>query len=163
MGAKRKHACSAFVLGLTLLGGACWAQAQTPPPAKPAKSSPAKSSPVEPSFKAMDTDKSGHLTLDEVLAYATKKGSDVKPFRITDADLDGDGKFTVEEQRKAGITGLEQFGTVDLKAMDINGDGYISKEDLDEYYRRKHREAYARADADRDGALRPSEFALFRF
>ncbi len=157
-----RHARAALVLAL-LLGGALSAQAQTQPPVKPIKSSPAKSMSVSPSFKAMDTDKSGHLTLDEVLAYATKKSSDVKPFRISDADLDGDGKLTVEEQRKAGITGLEQFGTVDLKAMDINGDGYISKEDLDEYFRRKHREAYARADADKDGALRPSEFALFRF
>ena len=153
MGKKRKHACAAFVLGLALLGGAPLALAQIQPPAKAAG----------PSFKALDEDKSGHLTLDEVLAYATRKSSDVKPFRITEADLDGDGVLTAEEQRKAGLTGLGQFGAVNLKEMDINGDGYISKEDLDEYYRRKHREAYARADADKDGALRPSEFALFRF
>ncbi len=128
------------------------AQAQTPP-VKPAG----------PSFKAMDRDKSGHLTLEEVLAYGKQQSAKAKPFRISDADLDGDGKLTVEEQRKAGIKGLEQFGTVDLKEMDVHGDGYISQEDLDEYFRRKHREAYARADVDKDGALRPSEFALFRF
>ncbi|MBU1040364.1 MAG: EF-hand domain-containing protein [Proteobacteria bacterium] len=148
-----KHACAVIVLGLALLWGAPSALAQIKPPAKTAG----------PSFKAMDADKSGHLTLDEVLAYATKKSSDVKPFRISDADLDGDGVLTVEEQHKAGITGLEQFGAVNLKELDQNGDGYISKEDLDEYFRRKNREAYARADADKDGALRPSEFALFRF
>jgi len=101
--------------------------------------------------------------LDEVLAYAKKNSSGVQPFRISDADLDHDGKLTPEEQRKAGIKGLEQHGTVDLREMDLGGDGYISKEDLDEYFRRKHREAYARADADKDGAVRPSEFALFRF
>lgn len=148
-----RHALVAYVLGLALLGYAASAQAQTPPPAKPAG----------PSFKAMDTDKSGHLTLDEVLAYAKKKSTDTQPFRISDADLDGDGKLTPEEQRKAGITGLEQFGTVDLKEMDINGDGYISREDLDEYFRRKHREAFAQADLNNDGQLRPKEFALFRF
>jgi Ca2+-binding EF-hand superfamily protein len=145
---------AAFVLTLTLLAlGAAPAQAQTPPPAKPAG----------PSFKDLDTDKNGHLTLEEVLAYAKKKSAEVQPFRISDVDLDGDGKLTVEEQRKAGITGLEQFGTVDLKAMDINGDGYISREDLDEYFRRKHREAFARADQNNDGRLRPKEFAIFRF
>jgi len=128
------------------------AQAQTPPVKL-----------AGPSFQAMDADKSGHLTLDEVLAYAKKNSSGVQPFRISDADLDHDGKLTPEEQRKAGIKGLEQHGTVDLREMDLGGDGYISKEDLDEYFRRKHREAYARADADKDGAVRPSEFALFRF
>ena len=69
----------------------------------------------------------------------------------------------MEEQHKAGITGLEQFGTIDLKELDQNGDGYISREDIDEYFRRKHHEAYIRADADHDGAVRPNEFALFRF
>jgi Ca2+-binding EF-hand superfamily protein len=148
-----RHHCAALVLGLALFGGALSVQAQTQPPARLAG----------PSFQAMDADKSGYLTLDEVLSYAKKKSSDVKPFRIADVDLDGDGKLTVEEQRQAGITGLEQFGTVDLKEMDLNGDGYISQDDLDEYFRRKHREAFARADANKDGALRPSEFALFRF
>lgn len=150
-----KHSRFAITLSLALAltGFSFPAQAQIPPPQKPAR----------PSFKAMDADKSGHLSLDEVLAYATKKSADVKPFRISDVDLDGDGKLTPEEQRKAGIKGLEQFGEVDLKEMDINGDGYISREDLDEYFRRKHREAYARADANQDGALSPSEFALFRF
>lgn len=140
-----------------LLGGlllmAVSAQAQKAPSEKVAG----------PSFKAMDADKSGHLTLEEVMSYAKKKSSDTEPFRITDADLDGDGVLTPEEQRKAGINGMEQFGAVNLKEMDINGDGYISREDLDEYYRRKHREAFAKADADKNKALRPSEFALFRF
>jgi len=142
----------ALLLGILLLM-AVSAQAQKAPSEKVAG----------PSFKAMDADKSGHLTLEEVMSYAKKKSSDTEPFRITDADLDGDGVLTVEEQRKAGIKGLEQFGAVNLKEMDINGDGYISREDIDEYYRRKHREAFAKADADKDKALRPSEFALFRF
>lgn len=152
-----RHARVALVLGAALLGAAFSAQAQTQPTAIPAGPS------AGPSFKAMDTDKNGRLSLEEVLSYAKKKSAGVKPFRISDADLDGDGQLTPEEQRKAGITGLEQFGTVNLKEMDINGDGYISQEDLDEYFRRKHREAFARADADKDKALRPSEFALFRF
>ena len=148
-----RHACAAMVLGLALAGLCAPAQAQPQPTAKPAG----------PSFKVMDTDKSGHLTLDEVLAHAKKTSRDVKPFRISDADLDGDGTLTLDEQRKAGITGLEHFGQVNLKELDVKGDGYISKDDLDEYFRRKHREAYSRADADKDSRLHPSEFALFRF
>lgn len=158
-----RHESAALALSLVLtlvLGLACAAavtvteaQAQTPPSAGP-------------SFKALDTDKSGHLSLDEVLAHAKKHSTEVQPFHIRDVDLDGDGKLSPEEQRKAGLTGLgglEPSGSVDLKAMDIHGDGYISREDLDEYFRRKHREAYARADADKDGRLGPSEFALYRF
>ena len=145
--------CAACALGLALLGGAFSAQAQVAPPVKPAGLS----------FAAMDTDKSGHLTLEEVLAYAKKSGAEVQPFRVSDADLDGDGMLTVEEQHKAGITGLEQFGAINLKELDQNGDGYVSREDIDEYFRRKHHEAFIRADADHDGAVRPSEFALFRF
>ncbi|MDQ7835985.1 MAG: hypothetical protein RDU24_11435 [Humidesulfovibrio sp.] len=147
-----RHSTMALLLGGLLLM-AVSAQAQKAPSEKVAG----------PSFKAMDADKSGHLTLEEVMSYAKKKSSDTEPFRITDADLDGDGVLTPEEQRKAGINGMEQFGAVNLKEMDINGDGYISREDLDEYYRRKHREAFAKADADKNKALRPSEFALFRF
>lgn len=147
-----RHAQVAFVLGLALLLGAT-VSAQAQPAAKPSG----------PAFEAVDADRNGRLTLDEVLAYAKKKGSEVQPFSITHADLDGDGKLGLDEQRKAGIKGLEQFGAVNLKEMDINGDGYISREDLDEFFRRKHREAYARADADKDQMLRPSEFALFRF
>lgn len=152
-----RHAYWALVLtsalALAQLGAGASAQAQTPPAGKSAGAN----------FQSLDANRDGRLSLDEVLAYAKGASTEVKPFRISDADLDHDGQLTVEEQRKAGIKGLEQFGTVDLKAMDIHGDGYISKDDLDEYYRRQHREAYARADADRDGALKPSEFALFRF
>ena len=71
-------------------------------------------------------------------------------------DLDGNGKLTPEELRKAGVTGLEGEGVINVKDLDIHGDGYVSREDLDEYFRRKHREEYARADKDKDGALRPS-------
>lgn len=142
---------AAFLLPLAL--AAAEAQAQ---PGPPGKAGP-------PSFQALDTNRDGRLTLDEVLAYAKRKSAEVQPFRIRDADLDGDGRITVEEQRKAGIKGLERFGAVDLKELDVRGDGYVSREALDEYFRRRHREAHARADADHDGALTPGEFALFRF
>ncbi|MBU1228410.1 MAG: hypothetical protein KKA55_00550 [Proteobacteria bacterium] len=144
-----RHACLALALGLSLLGFAALAQGQTPP--------------AKPPFAALDTDKNGRLTLDEVLAHAKKQSARVAPFRISDADLDGDGRLSAEEQRKAGIQGLEGFGAVDLKELDVHGDGYVSREDLDEFFRRKHREAFARADADQDGVLRPDEFVLFRF
>ncbi|MDR3640854.1 MAG: EF-hand domain-containing protein [Humidesulfovibrio sp.] len=116
-----------------------------------------------PSFKELDTNHDGRLSLAEVLAYAKKKGAEVQPFRISDVDLDGDGKLTPEEFRKAGISGFEQFGTVDARDLNITGDGYVSRQDLDAYFARKHREAFIRADADHDGLLTRSEFALIRF
>ncbi len=148
-----RHACAALALGLILASAATAAQAQTPPPGRVAG----------PSFKALDANHDGRLSLDEVLAYAKKTCTEVQPFRIADVDLDGDGRLTPEELKQAGIKGLEQFGTIDVKELDIRGDGYISREDLDEYFRRKHREAFARADANKDGTLTPREFALFRF
>jgi len=146
-----RHVCAALVLGLALVGTI--AQAQTPSVCRVAG----------PSFKALDANHDGRLSLDEVLAYAKKKCAEVQPFRIADVDLDGDGRLTPEELKQAGIKGLEQFGTIDVKELDIRGDGYISREDLDEYFRRKHQEAFVRADANRDGTLTRREFALFRF
>jgi len=138
-------------LAATLLAAAS-AQAQVPPPQS-----------ASPSFKSLDRDGNGRVSLDEVMAYAKKRSADVEPFRISDVDLDGDGRLTPEELKKAGMKGFEGQGVINVKDLDIHGDGYVSREDLDEYFRRKHREAYARADADKDGSLKQSEFALFRF
>lgn len=161
-----RHAYWALVLTLVLTSALALAQlgagasALAQPSGKPTQPS---GKPAGPSFQAVDANRDGRLSLAEVLAYAKKAGAEVEPFRISDVDLDGDGRLSAEEQRKAGIKGLEQFGTVDLKAMDIHGDGYVSKDDLDEYFRRQHREAYAKADADGDDALKPSEFVLLHF
>ncbi len=140
-------------LACALLLPAGPASAQVVPPAAPGV----------PAFHHLDTNGDGRVSLEEVMAYAKKKSDAVQPFRIVDADLDGDGKITPEERRKAGITGLEGEGTISVKDLDMNGDGYVSREDLDEYFNRKHREAFARADADKDGSLKASEFVLFRF
>lgn len=132
------------------------ALAQVAPPAAP-------QAPKGPQFHELDADKDGHLTLEEVLAYAKKQSAQAKGFRIADVDRDKNGLLTPEELKAAGITGLEPFGAVNVKDLDIRGDGYVSREDLDEYFRRQHREAYARADQDRDGRIRKTEFALYRF
>jgi len=127
--------------------------AQVPPLAKTAA----------PSFHELDGDRDGRVSLAEVMAYATKKSAAVRPFRIKDVDLDGDGMLTQEELQKAGIKGFESCGTVNARDLNISGDGYVSRQDLDQYFARKHREEFARADADHDASLSPSEFALFRF
>lgn len=129
------------------------AVAQVVPPAQPGG----------PAFHHVDANHDGRVSLDEVLAYAKGQRAAAKPFRIVDADLNGDGLLTQEELNKAGIKGLENEGVVNVKDLDINGDGYVSPDDLDEYFKRKHRAAFARADADKDGALKPSEFTLFHF
>lgn len=115
-----------------------------------------------PAFHQVDADQSGHVTLDEVLAYA-KQQREAKPFALKDVDKNGDGLVTQEELHKAGINGLEGFGSIRAQDLDRNGDGYVSHEDLDNYLNTKHREAYAAADADKDGNLKASEFVLFRF
>lgn len=132
------------------------ALAQVVPPA-------ATQAQMGPQFQDLDADKSGHLTLDEVLAYAKKQSAQAKGFRIADVDRDGDGLLSPQELKAAGVNGLDQFQAINVKDLDIRGDGYVSREDLDEYFRRKHREAYARADQDRDGRIRKTEFALYRF
>lgn len=147
-----------FGLGL-LLAPALPALAQVVPPAAPA----AQMGPTGPQFHEMDANKDGHLSLEEVLAYAKKQSAQARAFRVADVDRDGDGVLTLEEFRAAGITGMEPFGAINVKDLDIRGDGYISRADLDEYFRRKHREAYARADQDGDGRIRKTEFALYRF
>ncbi len=124
---------------------------------------PGKANPAAPAFHHVDTDQSGHVTLDEVLAYAKKKNAEATAFHVREVDQDKDGVLTQEELAKAGVKGFEGHGPISVRDLDMSGDGYVSREDLDEYFARKHRAAYARADADKDGAIRPAEFALFRF
>lgn len=137
-------------LALAALLSAPLGHAQTPP------------APGVPAFHHVDADGDGRVTLDEVLAYA-KQQREAKPFTIKDVDTDGDGLITQEELKRAGIKGLEAFGTISAKDLDRNGDGYVSHEDLENYLNTKHREAYAQADTDKDGSLKASEFVLFRF
>lgn len=139
---------------LALLSLCSPALAQVVPPAAPAKG---------PQFHELDGNKDGHLTLDEVLAYAKKQSAQAGAFRIADVDRNGDGILTPEELQAAGVSRLEHFGAINVKELDTRGDGYISRADLDEYFRRKHREAYARADQDGDGRIHKTEFALYRF
>lgn len=115
-----------------------------------------------PAFHQVDADHSGRVSLDEVLAYA-KQQRETKPFALKDVDKDGDGLVTQEELRRAGITGLEGFGSIRAQDLDRNGDGYVSHEDLDNYLNTRHSEAYTAADEDKDGSLKASEFVLFRF
>ncbi|OIN99007.1 MAG: hypothetical protein AUJ49_11995 [Desulfovibrionaceae bacterium CG1_02_65_16] len=124
---------------------------------------PLESSVAGPSFHALDVDHDGRVTLAEVLAYAKGQSAAIHPFRIAAVDADHDGVITPEEFRKAGISGFEGLGSVRARDLDISGDGYVSRQDLDEFFARKHRQAFARADADGDGSLRRSEFVLFRF
>lgn len=127
---------------------------------------PAQKRPSEehaPAFERLDTSRDGRVSLEEVLAYARLKSAEAQPFRIAGADADGDGRLSPEERRRAGIVGLESFGHIDLRELDKNGDGYVSREELDEFFRKRHGEAFARADADGDGRLSPSEFVLLRF
>lgn len=116
-----------------------------------------------PAFHQLDANGDGRVTLEEVLASATQRHGQAKAFALKDVDANGDGLITQEELGRAGIKGLEGLGSIRARDLDVNGDGYVSHEDLQNYLNTKHREAYAMADQDRDGSLRPSEFVLFRF
>jgi|APHig6443717497_1056834.scaffolds.fasta_scaffold643513_1 hypothetical protein len=139
------------LLGVLALCGT--APAQITPPAQPQR----------PGFEELDTDKSGTLTLDEVMVYAKKKALDLRGFAIQDVDKNHDGKLTQEELRTAGITGLEGHEVINLKDLDTNGDGYVSREELEQYIRKHYANEFRRSDADQDGVVRPREFAIFRF
>ena len=139
-----------------LLVSATGLLAQTTPPAK-------MSNKLAPSFKELDTNGDGRVSLDEIMAYATKKSLDLRGFAIKDVDTDGDGMLTQQELKAAGIKGLEGMGTINLKDLDKNGDGYVSREELEAYIRQRYAREFHRADADGDGMLHPREFAIFRF
>lgn len=122
-----------------------------------------QAAPGIPAFHQLDANGDGRVTLEEVLAYAKQQKELARPFAVKDADRDGDGILTPEELKAAGIKGFEGMDSISVKELDRNGDGYVSHEDIENYLNTKHREAYARADADRDGHVAPSEFVLFRF
>jgi len=146
----------AVALAVLLFAAAALAQTAPTPVNSGAAARPA------PAFHHVDADQSGHVSLDEVLAYARQQ-RETKPFALKDVDRDGDGIITQDELNKAGIKGLEGYGDIRARELDITGDGYVSHQDLDDYFASKHRAAYARADADKDGALKPSEFTLLTF
>lgn len=155
-----RTASAAFtsVHGLTLLAALCFgatALAQTAATTGPAA--------MPPAFHEVDADKSGRVTVEEVMAYARRKKEETRPFALKDVDRDGDGLVTQEELARAGIHGLEGFGTIKASDLDRNGDGYVNHKDLEDYLNQKHRDAYLQADTDGDGSLRQSEFVLFRF
>lgn len=144
---------TASATGLAIFLWAAPALAQTPPPAAPGA----------PTFREADANRDGRVSLEEVLACAKKRSAAVKPFRVAEVDRNGDGILDEQELAAAGIKGFEGMGVISVRELDITSDGYVSREDLDEYFRRKHRAAFAKADAVGKGWVREPDFALFRF
>lgn len=92
-------------------------------------------------FQEHDRDHSGYLTSDEVIAY------ELKQFKRMDRA--GDGRLSVDEY----CSGIDETaaGEVDrchrrFATIDKKGDGYITQEELSDFYRRVMQAADKKGD-----------------
>lgn len=102
---------------------------------------------VNPVIQALDTDKDGEISADEIAKA---------PAALKTLDKNGDGKLSAEELRPnmrgpGGDRGGPRADTTEvvngMMAFDKNGDGKLSAEELPE----RMRGIVARADTDKDG------------
>ena len=102
---------------------------------------------VNPVVQALDTDKDGEISSDEIAKA---------PAALKTLDKNGDGKLSAEELRPnlrgpGGERGGPRTDTTEvvngMMAFDKNGDGKLSTEELPE----RMRGIVARADTDKDG------------
>lgn len=102
-------------------------------------------------FDAIDADKDGKITQDEIAAYRLA--------RATEADTDKDGKLSVDElmamQDKARGGHRQERMAKMISKRDSDGDGNLSPEEF--ATGPGNGRGFAMADADGDGALTPEE------
>jgi len=101
-------------------------------------------------FKSMDTDGDGQISQAEFDAG--------KPDRFSKFDLDADGKVTLEEMKQAREQLREQRMKRHFEALDADGDGAVSEDEM----RARHNERFARLDADKDGFVSADELKQAR-
>lgn len=116
-------------------------------------------------FISMDYDGSGDLTKEEVLEYMEKQiGRKTLPEGFWEGqDKDGDGfiswdEFTGPKGTEKPITAINMF-----ERIDVDSDGYISREELETFAMRVHglklkSEVWNREDRNGDGRISWEEF-----
>jgi Ca2+-binding EF-hand superfamily protein len=97
-------------------------------------------------FTPHDRDRDGFLTVDEVAGYESKA------FRRE--DLDGDGRISVDEFLTGIPSELIERYRKRFTQMDANGDGYLTLDEVDGYYRR----ILQAADRNGDGKVSLDEW-----
>ncbi len=97
-------------------------------------------------MELLDTDRDGKVSLAEITAEQGRL--------IAAADVDGDGKLSIDEFRRRGRL-FQALGTTTLfDLIDVDGDRSLSAEEL-----AKPSERWcSRTDANADGLLDPEEF-----
>ena len=101
-------------------------------------------------FAAMDADKDGKVTQDEIAAH--------RAAMFAAADTNGDGKLSSEELSARELARLSESLPDRTARMierhDANGDGSLSVDEIDEGPMEDH---FARIDTDNDGAISQAE------
>lgn len=102
-------------------------------------------------FDAIDTNKDGQVSHDELRAYMRGKAQAIKQKgaeRFRQADTDGDGSLSKEEAEK-GMPRLAK----DFDAIDANQDGKLSQDEIRTYMRSK-------VESRRGGGMAPGAPAV---
>jgi len=116
---------------------------------------------LEDAFKLADTDKDGKLSLDEWMEALKSSGHNVSRTEVEDIfkekDRDLDGTMSYEE-----FTGHDTKTEIAFKAIDKNGDGFVSKAEFKRICPNLTKEqmevAFAKFDKDGTGRINYKEF-----
>ncbi|MEE7548668.1 calcium-binding protein [Xanthomonas sp. Kuri4-1] len=103
-------------------------------------------------FDALDTNKDGKLSRDELPRHDGRRGRGPAGDRLAKLDTDKDGRISRAEA-KADPKFAERFD-----AMDVNKDGFVDRADFQARARQHRDEWFAAADTDKDGKLSKAEF-----
>lgn len=116
---------------------------------------------MEDAFKSADTDKDGKLTLDEWANVLSRTGHNITRSELVEMfrekDLDVDGMMSYEE-----FIGHDTKMALAFKAIDKNGDGFLSKSEFRKICPNMTEEqvenAFTKFDHDKTGKINFKEF-----